>query len=210
MNLRIRILILVCLLISLIILEDCAPKRPIILERVFSQPDVDHEIYKRLAIVEFAPNPEVKKRKNITDVFEDELSKQGYDIVSMDEFNSVLEESGFSSDDLSDSEVLSSVGEKLNISAIIKGVTEKYEIKKKNNFIPITTENVTLLIPDKVYICDIALTFEMIAVQEGNKVLSCSISCSKKKGKPEKLIRNMIRKCLNTISAEQTRAWKGF
>jgi hypothetical protein len=200
MNSRIKILFPVCLLIFLItFLVVCAPKRPIILEKAFSQPDVDYETYRKLAIVEFAPNPEVKKRKNITDVFEDELSKQGYDIVSMDEFYSVLEESGFSSDDLSDSEVLNSVSEKLSLSAVIKGVTEKYEIKKKNNLIPITTGDVTLLIPDKVYICDIALTFEMITVQEGNKVLSCSVSCSKKKGKPEKLIRNMIRKCLNTI-----------
>jgi len=203
MNPKIKILILVCLLIFLIIfLVVCAPKRPIILEKVFSQPDVDYDLYQRLAIVEFTPNPQVKKRKNITDIFEDEFSKQGYDIVSKDEFNSVLEELGFSSEDLSDPEVLNNVGKKLNISAVIKGATDKYEIKKKDNIIPIITEDVTLVMTDKVYICDIALTVEMIAVQEGNKVWSCSISCSKKKGKPEKLIRNMIRECLNSRSAE--------
>ena len=99
-------------------MQDEAPRVRTDRSKAFSQPDVDHEIYRRLAIVEFAPNPEVKKRKNITHVFEDELSKQGYDIVSMDEFNSVLEESGFSSDDLSDPEVLNRISEKLNISAI--------------------------------------------------------------------------------------------
>ena len=203
MNPKIKILILVCLLIFLIIfLVVCAPKRPIILKKVFSQPDVDYDLYQRLTIVEFTPNPQVKKRKNITDIFEDEFNKQGYDIVSTDEFNSVLKEFGFSSEDLSDPKVLNRVSEKLNISAVIKGATNKYEIKKKDNIIPIITEDVTLLMPNKVYVCDIALTIEMIAAQEGNKVWSCSISCSKKKGKPEKLIRNMIRKCLNTTSKE--------
>jgi len=203
MNARIKILTLVCLLIFLIIfLVVCAPKRPIILDKVFSQPDVDYDLYERLAIVEFTPNPQVKKRKNITDIFEDEFKKQGYDIVSMEEFNSVLEEYGFSSEDLSDSEVLNRVSEKLNISAIIKGVTDKYEIKKKSGLIPISTGDVTFMLVDKVYICDIALTIEMIAAQEGNKIWSYSISCTKKKGRPEKLIRNMIRKCLNARSTE--------
>ena len=203
MNPRIKILILIYLLIFLIIfLVVCAPKRPIIVDRIFSQPDVDYGLYQRLAIVEFNPNPQVKKRKNITDIFEDEFNKQGYDIVSADEFNSVLEESGFSSEDLSDPEVLNRVSEKLNISAVIKGATDKYEIKEKDDIIPIMTEGVTLLMQDKVYVCDIALTIEMIAAQEGKKVWSCSISCSKKKGKPEKLIRNMIRKCLHRTSAE--------
>ncbi len=199
MNPRIKILILVCLLIFLIMfLVLCAPKRSIILDKFLSQPDVDYNLYQRLAIVEFTPNPQVKKRKNITDVFEDEFRKQGYDIVSRDEFNSVLEEFGFSSEDLSDPEALNRVSEKLNISAIIQGVTNKYDIKKKNETFPIITEDVTLVMVDKVYICDIALTVEMIAAEEGNKVWSCSISCSQKKGKPEKLIRNMIRKCLNS------------
>jgi hypothetical protein len=203
MNARIKILILVCLLIFLIIfLVLCAPKRPIILDKVFSQPDVDYDLYQRLAIAEFTPNTQVKKRKNITDIFEDEFNKQGYDIVSTDEFNSVLKEFGFSSEDLSDPEVLNRVSEKLSISAIIKGVTDKYEIKKKNDLIPISTGDATFMLVDKVYICDIALTVEMIAAQEGNKVWSCSMSCSKKKGKPEKLIRNMIRECLNTRSTE--------
>ncbi len=185
MNPRIKILILVCLLIFLIMfLVLCAPKRPIILDKFFSQPDVDYNLYQRLAIMEFTPNPQVKKRKNITDVFEDEFRKQGYDIVSRDEFNSVLEEFGFSSEDLSDPEVLNRVSEKLNISAIIQGVTDKYEIKKKDDIFPIITEDVTLVMVDKVYICDIALTVEMIAAEEGNKVWSCSISCSQKKGKP--------------------------
>ena len=203
MNPRIKILTLVCLLIFLVIfLVVCAPKRPIVLDKVFSQPDVDYGLYQRLAIVEFTPNPQVKKRKNITDIFEDEFNKQGYDIVSTDEFNSALEEFGFSSEDLSDPEVLNRVSEKLNISAIIKGETDKYEIKKKDNIIPIITEDVSFVVVDKVDICDIALTIEMIAAREGNKVWSCSISCSQKKGKPEQLIRNMIRKCLNTRSAE--------
>ena len=203
MNSRIKILILVCLLIFLIIfLVVCAPKRPIILEKVFSQPDVDYDLYQRLAIVEFTPNPQVKKRKNITDICEDEFRKKGYDIVSTDEFNSVLEELRFSSEDLSDPEVLNRVSEKLNISAIIKGATNKYEIKKKSDLIPIVTEDATFVLVDKVYICDIALTIEMIAARVGNKVWSCSMSCSKKKGKPEKLIRDMIRECLNTRSTE--------
>jgi hypothetical protein len=171
-------------------------------EKVFSQPDVDYDLYERLAFVEFTPNPQVKKRKNITDIFEDEFNKQGYDIVSTEEFNSVLEEFGFSSEDLSDPEVLNRVSEKLNISAIIKGVTDKYEIKKKSDLIPISTGDVTFMLVDKVYICDISLTIEMIAAQEGNKVWSCSISCTKKKGKPEKLIKNMIRECLNARSTE--------
>jgi hypothetical protein len=184
MNARIKILILFCLLIFLIIfLVVCAPKRPIVLDKVFSQPDVDYDLYQRLAIMEFTPNPQVKKRKNITDIFEDEFSKQGYDIVSTDEFNSVLKEFGFSSEDLSDPEVLNRVSEKLNISAVIKGVTDKYEIKKKSGFIPISTGDATFMLADKVYICDIALTVEMIAARERNKVWSCSISCSKKKGK---------------------------
>lgn len=203
MDSRIKFLILVCLLIFLIIfLVVCASKRPIIVDKVFSQPEVDYDLYQRLAIVEFTPNPQVKKRKNITDIFEDEFRKQGYDIVGRDELNSVLEELGFSSEDLSNPEVLNLISEKLSLSAIIKGVTDNYEIKKKNDLFPVITEDVTLLMVDKVYICDISLTIEMIAVQEGNKVWSCSISCSKKKGKPEKLIRNMIRKCLNTRSAE--------
>ena len=46
MNARIKILTLVCLLIFVIIfLVVCAPKRPIILEKVFSHPDGDYDLY---------------------------------------------------------------------------------------------------------------------------------------------------------------------
>ncbi|MFC2161941.1 hypothetical protein ACFLRX_09855 [Acidobacteriota bacterium] len=203
MNPKIRILNLVCLLVFLsAFLVLCAQKPPIILDKVFSQPDVDYDLYERLAIMEFTPNPQVKKRKNITDVFEDEFRKQGYDIVGRDEFNSVLAEFGFSSEDLSDPEVLNRVSEKLNISAVIKGTTNKYEIKKKNSMVPIVTEAVSYVLVDTEYICDIALTIEMIAAREGNEVWSRSISYSQKNGKPEKLIRNMIRECLNVGSTE--------
>jgi len=202
MDSRMKILILVCLLIFLIILVMCAPKRPIILENVFSQPDVDFKTYQKVAVLEFIPNPDVKKDKKFNDLVEGEFREKGYYVVGMDEFNSVLEDFGFSSEDLTNPYVLKKIRERLYVTAIIRDEVQQYEIKKKKDYTFFIWEGGASTVVTNIYICDISLIIEMIEVQEGNKVWSCSISCNQKKGKPDKLIRNMLRDSLNTIPQE--------
>jgi len=203
MEYRNKNLIKVCLGIFLIILlADCAPKRPIILDIVFSQPGIDFKIYKKIAILEFTPNPKVKKKMKFCDVVGDEFRIKGYDVVTRHEFDSVLQEFGFSIEDLSDIEVLNKVSERLKISAIIKGYINRYEVREKEDYMPVIIENVGTTIVEKKYICDISFNIEMIEANDGNKIWSCSIYCDNKKGKPEKLIRKMIKNCLDTIPQE--------
>jgi hypothetical protein len=172
MDFRMKISTLVGLLIFLIILVMCAPKRPFILENVFSQPDADFKTYRRVAILEFTPNPQVKKDKKFTDLVEDEFRGKGYDVVGRNKFNSVLEEFGYSSDDLLNPEVLNRVSERLNISAIIKGLLKNYEIKRKDDYTPFIWEGGAVIIEETKYICDIFLIIEMVEVKEGKKVWS--------------------------------------
>ena len=193
-----KFFILVSLFIFLMILVACA-RHPIILEDVFAHPEANFKKYKRLAIAEFTPNPLVKKDKNITDLFEDEFHKRGYDVVGADEFNSVLEDLEFCGGELSDPEIIKKVCQKLNAEAVIRGEVKEYGIKKKDEYIPVATPDIIINVGGKVYVCDIHLILEMLDAHQGNRVWSCSISCSKKKGKPEKLIRNMIRNCLNAM-----------
>jgi len=74
---RIKTLIFMCLFIFLFMFVSCA-RRPIVLEDVYSKTNIDFNIYKRLAVIEFTPNIRVKKNKTITEIFEDEFQKQGY------------------------------------------------------------------------------------------------------------------------------------
>lgn len=198
MSKRIKTLIFTCLIMFLFMFVDCA-RRPIVLEDVYSKTNIDFNTYKRLAVIEFTPNIRVKKNKTITDIFEDEFQKQGYDVISADEVSSVLEDFGFSREDLSNPDVLNKVSEKLDIKAVIRGEVQEYEVEKKDEYIPIWVSDALIDFGGKIYFCDINLMVEMIESQEGKKVWSCSISCSEKKGKPERLIRSMIRNSLSTI-----------
>lgn len=198
MNLRGKILILMGLLMVLTMSMACV-KHPIILENVFTQSNINFKTYKRLAVAEFTPNPLVKKAKKITDVFEDEFRRKGYDVIGVDEVNSVLKDFGFSGEDLSDPEVMKKVCKRLDAEAIFRGAVPRYEVKKRNEFFAVPAGNVIVFVGGKVYYCDISLMIEMLEAREGNRMWSCSISCSKKKGKPEKLVRTMIRSSLNTI-----------
>ena len=177
----------------------CAPRRPIILEKGFSQPDIDFKTYKKLAISEFIPNPQVRKRKKLSDLVEDEFRKKGYGVVGKDKFNSILEECGHSREDLSNPDVLKKVREKLHITAIIRGELQEYDIKEKKDYTFFIWEYGASTVVSNNYICNISLILEMLEVQKGNKVWSCLVSCNQKKGNPEKLIRNMIRSSFNTI-----------
>jgi hypothetical protein len=179
----------------------CA-RRPIVLENVYSKSNIDFNTYKRLAVVEFTPNTIVRKDKTITDIFEDEFQKQGYDVISAEEVSSVLEDFGFSKEDLLNPEILNKVSEKLHVKAVIRGEVQEYEIEKKDEFVPIFVSDVLIDFGGKIYLCNINLMIEMIEGQEGNKVWSCSTFCRKKKGRPERLIRNMIRNSLSTIPQE--------
>ena len=174
-------------------------RHPIILESVYAKPDVDFNNYKRLAIVEFAPNTIVKKERTITHIFEDEFQKQGFDIVRADEVHSVLKNFGFSREDLLNPEILNDVSEKLHVKAVIRGEVKEFEVKKKDEYVPIAVPNGIIDVGGKIYICDISLMVEIRDSQEGKTIWTCSMSCSKKKGKPERLIRNMIRDSLSTI-----------
>ncbi len=198
MNWKVKILILMGLLIVLTMFVVCV-KHPIILENVFTQSNANFKMYKRLAVAEFTPNPLVKKAKKITDVFEDEFRKKGYDVVGVDKVNSVLKDFGFSGEDLSNPEVMKKVCKRLDAEAIFRGAVPRYEVKKRNEYFPVPAGDVMVIVGGKVYYCDISLMIEMLEAQEGNKMWSCSISCSKKKGKPEKLVKTMIRSSLNTI-----------
>lgn len=198
MDFRTKILICVCLLIFFFMFIVCA-RHPIVLESVYAKPDVDFNNYKRLAIVEFAPNTIVKKERTITHIFEDEFQKQGFDIVRADEVHSILKNFGFSREDLSNPEILNDVSEKLHVKAVMRGEVKEYEVKKKDEYVPIAVPNGIIDVGGKIYICDISLMVEIRDGQEGKTIWSCSISCSKKKGKPERLIRNMIRDSLSTL-----------
>jgi hypothetical protein len=110
-----------------------------------------------------------------------------------------MDQFGYSREDLLDPDTLKRIKEQFGAEAIIKGRVQKYEIKKKKGHIPLTIGEGFILIEETDTICDIALFIEMIETKEGNNVWSCSVSCSEKKEKPEKLIRNMIRDSLSTI-----------
>lgn len=189
------------LFMFLLVFVACA-RRPVVLENVYSKTNIDFNTYKRLAVIEFTPNIIVKKNKTITDIFEDEFQKQGYDVIRADEVSSVLEDFGFSREDLTNPEILNKMSEKLDIKAVIRGEVQEYEVEKKDEYIPIWVSDALIDFGGKIYLCDINLMIEMIESQEGKKVWSCSISCRKKKGKPERLIRNMIRNSLSTIPQE--------
>ena len=201
MSKRIKTLIFACLIMFLFMFVDCA-RRPIVLENVYSKTNIDFNTYKRLAVIEFTPNIRVKKNKTITDIFEDEFQKQGYDVISADEVRSVLGDFGFSREDLLNPEILNKVSEKLHVKAVIRGEVQEYEVEKKDEYVPIFVSDALIDFGGKIYLCDIDLMIEMIEGQGGQKVWSCSISCRKKKGRPERLIRNMIRNSLSTIPQE--------
>ena len=198
MDFRIKILICVCLLIFFFMFIVCT-RLPIILESVYARPDVDFNNYRRLAIVEFAPNTIVKKERTITHIFEDEFQKQGFDIVRADEVHSVLKNFGFSREDLLNPKILNDVSEKLHVKAVMRGEVKEYKVKKKHEYVLIVFPGGIIDAGGKIYICDISLMVEMRDGREGKTIWTCSMSCSKKKGKPERLIRNMIRNSLSTI-----------
>ncbi len=198
---RKKTLIFMGLFMFLFMFVVCA-RRPIVLEDVYSKTDIDFNTYKRLAVIEFTPNIRVRKDKTITDIFEDEFQKQGYDVVSADKVSSVLEDFGLSREDLSNPEILNKVSQKLHVKAVIRGELQEYEVEEKDEFVPIFVSDALINFGGRIYLCDIDLTIEMIEGQRGKKVWSCSISCSKKKGRPGRLIRNMIRDSLSTIPQE--------
>ena len=187
------------LIVHIFLFSNCAAKRPIILENVYTQPDIDFGNYKKIAIVGLTASLEIKNDDNVNVLVEDEFSKNGYDVVGMEELNSVLDEFEYSSEDLSNPDALKKIRDRLGVAAIIRGAVQKYEIKKTKDHMPFIIGEGIILIEETKYICDISLIIEMIETTEGNNVWSCSVSCSEKKGKPEKLIRNMIRDSLNTI-----------
>lgn len=171
MNSRMRILILVPLTIFLIILVVCTTKRALILEKVFVKPDINFKKYTRLAILEFSPNPQIKKNKKFNDLVEDELHKKRYDVVCMDEFNCVLEEYGYSSEDLFEPQVSNKIIERLNITAIIKGTIHKYELEEEKDYMPpIIKEHGTVHIYEISYVCNISFRIEMIEVQTRKEI----------------------------------------
>ncbi len=190
-----------CLFMSLFMFMDCT-RHPIVLENVYFKTNIDFNAYKRIAVIEFSPNTIVRKGKTITNIFEDEFKKQGYDVISADEISSVLVEFGFSREDLLNPEILNKVSDKLQVKAVIRGEVQEYEVEKKDEYVPILVSDSLIFVGGKIFLCDIDLMIEMIEGQEGKKVWSCSISCRKKKGKPERLIRNMIRNFLSTIPQE--------
>ena len=198
MDFRKKLLMCVCISTFFFMFIVCT-RRPIILESVYAKPDVDFNNYRRLAIVEFAPDMIVKKERTITHIFEDELQKQGFDIVGADEVHSVLKNFGFSREDLLNPEILNDVSEKLQVQAVMRGEVKEYEIKKKDEYVPIAFPGGIIDVGGKIYICDISLRVEMRDGREGKSIWTCSMSCSKKKGKPERLIRNMIKDSLSKI-----------
>jgi hypothetical protein len=199
MNSRVKILVLVCLLIFLVMFVDCA-RRPIILGKVFTQPNTDFKMYKRLAVTEFTPDPFVKKDKNLTCMFEEEFRKNGYDVVGMDKFNLVLEEYGYSNEDLSGTEALNRITERLDISAIIKGTVNKYEVEEEKGYMSTFMTEYGIIRPyEMIYNCDISFSIEMIEAKYGKKVWTCSVLGKRKTKKPEAFVMDMIRNCLNTI-----------
>ena len=198
MDFRKKLLICVCLSIFFLMFIVCT-RRPIILESVYAEPDVDINNYRRLAILEFAPDTIVKKERTITRIFEDEFQKLGFDIVGADEVHSALKNFGYSRQDLLNPENLNDVSEKLQVQAVLRGEVKEYEVKKKDEYVPIAFPGGIIDAGGKINICDISLMVEMRDGREGKTIWTCSMSCSKKKGKPERLIRNMIRVSLSTI-----------
>lgn len=187
------------LIFTIFLFSNCASRRPIVLENVYAQPDIDFGAYKKIMIAGLITKPEIKADKNFNLLIEDEFNKIGYDVVGADEFNTFLDEFEYSSEELLNPDTLKKIREHLGVEAIIMGEVQRYEIKKKKGHIPFIVGEGVILIEETDTICDISLLIEMIETKEGNNVWSCSVSCSEKKGKPEKLIRNMIRDSLSTI-----------
>ncbi len=198
MIIKTRILYLASLLILVMTQVVCAGQ-PIVIKDVFTQPKVDVKKYKRIVVSEFTPNPLVKKNLNMTDIIEDELNKSGYEVVGGGELNSILESLGHSGEELTSPEILIKAAQELKAEAIIRGEVRTYRVKENDEYVPFVTPDLIMAVSGKTYQCDIDLTVEIREAQEGKTVRSSSISCTKKKGRPEKLIRNMIRDYLSEM-----------
>lgn len=213
MNTRIRYFILVILFSSVtIILLNCGPKLVVPkAENVFSQPNTDYEVFKKVAFfVDFTELPKTAHDDILLFITEDELRKLRYKVVSHSEFASFYNRNQFRKEDLYQAEKLSRIRDEFQVEAIFKGTMEEYNTVKREEtpiFMDKTTRspvyyvpagNVTSTVKDVV---DMKLHLEMIDSQNGQKIWSCSLVCNQLKIQRNwyLLFRRMIQDCLRTI-----------
>lgn len=113
----------------------------------------------------------------------------------MKELSSIVKEMGFSYEQLEDTEKLEKIGEKLSAQALIRVEVNKFDFKKDDTISPVMAGDTPIIISSTDYLCDFSLSFEMVDLKKGNKILSCSSSFKEKKGNPIKLVKSIFNKC---------------
>jgi len=197
---------LVLLFTTLMLLNSCRLPPPfawrIVLDDDYSKPGIDYSLYKNLILLKFeAELLEDEIVEKITHLTAEEFKEKRYNIIKIQEINTLLEDSEFSIHDLWDSRVLRRIRNSLNIFAIIRGRVNRYWIETKIWADPMTLPDPRLAEYQVINICDISLTIEMIDTQDWNIIWSSSISCKEGKitGNTDRLVRRMIKECLKKI-----------
>lgn len=208
---RIKSFMLVFLLLPLLFLTlNCGSSKQVLPRNIYLGPDADFSKYKRQGIfLDLDQVPKGRKELNFYIEFKQELEKLGYDVLGGREFFSFLKIKGFSIEDISDPQVLSDIRHELKISAVMKITVTKYEFEEKEQRVerihklePLTLEpHVDRIYHVPEFIVDFSFVLDMIEMEQGQRVWSCSISCEKEKVEENRydLIRKMIKKCLKAI-----------
>lgn len=185
--------------------------KTIFINDIFTNPEIHYSQYKKIAVLEFHQSIEIIPTgldKIFTELAEEELIKEGYDIVTSDKFDSLLERLIPSSEDLGEIEYFHLIKNKLNVSAIIKGSIDYFHVESKTK--QVTARDVTIRQePDilhytsdiRSYISNISLNMHMIELQEGSIIWACSISFEDHKSDENgrELSKKIIKRCLATI-----------
>jgi len=126
---------------------------------------------------------EIGLHKTFTELLQKELIKEGYDIVTSDELDYLLDRLKLLREDSVKIENVQRIKNELNVSAIIKGYIGNYHIDRETKHGTVRTVGRQLdpnPLHDKadtrIYISNISLRMEMIELEQGSKIWSCSIS----------------------------------
>jgi len=201
------------LLVSLVVLfiQDCAYRKTIFINDVFTNPKIDYGQYNKIAVLVFEQDIEIKERglhKTFTELTQKELIEEGYDIVMSDALDVLLNRLKLSRQDSVKIENAQRIKKEMNVSAIIKGDIDSYNIGRELKHGTVRSVGRQLdpnpmhdKADTRIYVANISLRMEMIELQEADTIWSCSISFKdyKTDENGEELVKKIIKRCLDTL-----------
>lgn len=168
------------------------------------RPDLNYRFYKKIAIPEFEKNLDVEDQavKKFTSFVRKEFISKKYDVISPEDLNSFLRDSQISIEELRDPGVLKRMRDTMDVQAVIRGKVDFYMVTPQLMAEPSTETDFRKDTKYNLFnLCNIALTIEM--VDAGNEKIIWSSSVYTRDGKvmgnPDRLLRKMIKECLETI-----------